>query len=759
MLFNYTGDILFTDPGADANWTVNVDWNGDGDFLDSGEGAFGVATHSFNINHTYGLADIGFTYNVVVQVDDNDGGIDTDIFQVTVLEDTLRVIDFETFASGFDVTFNRALDLTDLNLYDGNDLSIDLADLTVVGDTLGTINGSIAWNSTTNTLTWVKSGGVLGADDYTVTLISDSVAFKDTMGNLLDGDGDFNDSEVNDDYIDTFSVAVSSDRIVSLPDFARGAGQDVNVPTVEMGGLHLPISINQAAGVTSVDVDIVYDPALLNITGATLGSGPLGAGGWSLTQNPVSPGLLKLTISGTTALSGSNIQLIRLNADIPNLAPYADSQIIRLLNLEVNESVIPAKADYAVHKAAYVGDTDGNGVYLGSDAALISRVVVNLDSGFDAHDWTDPVIVGDTTGNGALSGQDASLVAQEAALIDTPEIPPLPMIGPLVAGTPGIDPELSVPNVFAAPGDEVTVPVTITVLPGEAAYPTVLSATFDVFFNNGSLALTTGDIAQGTFWDAGDNWSLTKNVIGGQARLVFFNSTPSDIGTGDIAYLTFTLDSGLTPGDVVNLNIQPVDPNEGNLTWTDVDGSIAVTYTADFEPDGDVDGDDLVTWQTGYGIVNTAAIQDGDADRDGDVDGRDFLAWQQQAGSTLFPLVATSISTDEASVEIPSALLMADEIAPALVANEPASATLGQGMWISSLSLGDGSQLKAAKTEMVDSAFAELASIASAAVSPSAVTQVVSDELEDTVLDCGEDETDLEIDYIQDLDEVFEMWS
>jgi hypothetical protein len=52
------------------------------------------------------------------------------------------------------------------------------------------------------------------------------------------------------------------------------------------------------------------------------------------------------------------------------------------------------------------------------------------------------------------------------------------------------------------------------------------------------------------------------------------------------------------------------------------------TFTADFDHDGDVDGDDLTQWQGDFGMN-----ADSDADGDGDSDGADFLAWQQQFGS------------------------------------------------------------------------------------------------------------------------------
>lgn len=49
---------------------------------------------------------------------------------------------------------------------------------------------------------------------------------------------------------------------------------------------------------------------------------------------------------------------------------------------------------------------------------------------------------------------------------------------------------------------------------------------------------------------------------------------------------------------------------------------------ADFDLDGDVDGDDLAVWQGAYGMTPLA-----DADSDGDSDGSDFLQWQRQLGT------------------------------------------------------------------------------------------------------------------------------
>ena len=52
---------------------------------------------------------------------------------------------------------------------------------------------------------------------------------------------------------------------------------------------------------------------------------------------------------------------------------------------------------------------------------------------------------------------------------------------------------------------------------------------------------------------------------------------------------------------------------------------------ADFEPDGDVDADDLATWKSGFGLTG-ATLQQGDANGDQVVAGLDFLEWQTSFG-------------------------------------------------------------------------------------------------------------------------------
>jgi glucose/arabinose dehydrogenase len=58
--------------------------------------------------------------------------------------------------------------------------------------------------------------------------------------------------------------------------------------------------------------------------------------------------------------------------------------------------------------------------------------------------------------------------------------------------------------------------------------------------------------------------------------------------------------------------------------------TVSPAFTADFDGDNDVDGNDLMQWQSDFG-VNAGS----DADNDGDSDGDDFLQWQRQLGSPL----------------------------------------------------------------------------------------------------------------------------
>ena len=55
--------------------------------------------------------------------------------------------------------------------------------------------------------------------------------------------------------------------------------------------------------------------------------------------------------------------------------------------------------------------------------------------------------------------------------------------------------------------------------------------------------------------------------------------------------------------------------------------------SADFDNDGDVDGQDFLMWQRNYGIESGAEKSQGDADNDGSVSAADLAVWQNQYGT------------------------------------------------------------------------------------------------------------------------------
>lgn len=109
-----------------------------------------------------------------------------------------------------------------------------------------------------------------------------------------------------------------------------------------------------------------------------------------------------------------------------------------------------------------------------------------------------------------------------------------------------------------------------------------------------------------------------------------------------------------------NTALGPESFNQSSVTLLPTTGAVsssivtsltltAAPTVADFDEDGDVDGDDLARWRSGFG-AGTTRMQ-GDADSDGDVDGADFLIWQQQLGTV-------SSSTTVAMAPEPAAVWM-----------------------------------------------------------------------------------------------------
>ncbi|MDH6097941.1 Ig-like domain-containing protein [Anabaenopsis sp. FSS-46] len=355
---------------------------------------------TLGITATDGAGNTSTATNVTITVTDVDDEVVNQVFTQT--------------SSGFVLRFNDDLNLIVLNLYSGLDVADPLAPVTDLPDLILTdsegniINGSLIWDETAKTLTFVKTGDILEPGSYTLTLESRPDGLVYTNGELIDVDrngtpgGQFE-----------FTVESQTAPVLSLPDFSRAPGQAVDVPKGD-DLIGLPIRISNPNGVDNISFTLQYDPGILNITEANV----VPSSGWNFASTPT---IDRLTGQAVFTLAGpalsNNSDLIFLTAEVPESASYGNSGLLR---------IIPGAGlvgDSAVQLVANFGDTTGNQGYSASDASLIARVSVGLDTGFRAFPVTDPLILGDITGNRELSALDAALVAQRSVGFPVTQIP------------------------------------------------------------------------------------------------------------------------------------------------------------------------------------------------------------------------------------------------------------------------------------------------------------------------------------------------
>ncbi|MCH7689265.1 MAG: hypothetical protein IH899_21760, partial [Planctomycetes bacterium] len=334
-----------------------------------------------------------------------------------------------------------------LNLYAGQAAGNDPADVTLVGNTVGNVQGSLVWDAASSTLSFIKTGSPLEPDDYLLTLSSRADGIVDLAGALLDGNADF---IPGDDHVSSFSVSAPTDRLVHFLDVVRGPRQPVELEG--LGGI--PIRIDDADGLLAVDFTFNFDPSQLNVTDVV--RAPSLPGDWSVVVNLSEPGQAVVVASGTEPLPAGATDLVVVVADVSNSAVYGNAQILEITGLRLNEGQFPARADNALHQVAYFGDATGNESYSALDASLVARVAVGLDSGFDNFPLTDPVLIADVTGNGSLSALDASFISRKAVGLPQPEIPDIP---------PELEPVFFASTVFASEQERMASPLLSTAAP------------------------------------------------------------------------------------------------------------------------------------------------------------------------------------------------------------------------------------------------------------------------------------------------------
>lgn len=366
--------------------------------------------------------------------------------RVEPLEDRrVMAVTVEAFAptpSGFTAQLSEEIRLSNLNLYNSQSGDMGVADVTLQGNTGGNIRGSLIVEGTN--LTFVASGGVLPADTYTATLRSSANGIIDNaLGQLLDGEysGSFpsGNGTAGGDFVFSFTVSAVPALVISLPDFARGPTQAINVPAIGSGTAPqtgLPVRFSQTAGITSLTMTITYDEDLLDITDVDLG--PDAPTGSQVEANFDIAGQVTIAFFSLEPLTSGDADLIQLVATVPEDAPYGSAQVMNITSIEVNAGAIQASGDSAIHVVAFAGDSNGNRRYDAEDARLIARVGVALDTGFVASSSTDtpatprlfamydPLIIGDVTGVDGISPLDASDILRQVVGLPTLNIPALP---------------------------------------------------------------------------------------------------------------------------------------------------------------------------------------------------------------------------------------------------------------------------------------------------------------------------------------------
>jgi hypothetical protein len=683
----------FTDAGNDTPWTGQVDY-GDGAGFQSL--TVNSANKTFTLSHTYATSG---PKTITVKITDSFGAIGTATTNVAVTDTTLQVVNFVQNISGFDVQFNRAVQIGDVALYGiGHSFA---SPFTVLDHNNVPVNGSLIWDAVTNTAHWVKTGGVLSTDTYNVTLVSGATGNTFHGAGLSDAlDGDANDT-AGGNFVRSVSVTAPTTRVLSIPDFARGQGQSVKVnqhgvqplgaPNVVDPNGGLPVYIDNGSGVKSVDFVLNYNPSLLTIsTAATDLQVPAN---WVVQISDDLQGhlhVLVFSFDGSDLGAGQHTVITFKNVSVPAAAPYGAAELLTMSNLLLNEnevSPIPAVADAAVHKAADLGDTTGNGTVGGAaDASFVAQVVVGNNTGFAAYPLTDPLIIGDVSGDGTLSGLDGSFIAQ--IFTNPGSQAQVPVEGGLNTPIAGVDPIIrtglgQTTSIIGTRGQHLNATVDITDT-GSGLFAADLIITYDTTrldLSNAGVSLSAQLASAG--------WFLAKNVDDGAGTIrisTFSQDLPLGAGPVSLLNLDFTVPStapeGVSPLAILNPNGTQTNNssrlNEGALVISTDLGTITIPpMKGDWNHDGQRTIDDIPAMLTaltdlnGYkvnrGLSDSDVLAIGDINNDGFITNRDIQAMLDLVAADQILGSGGGSSSEESAVPPP--------VSPSVVQTQNSMAT------------------------------------------------------------------------------------
>jgi hypothetical protein len=453
------------------------------------------------------------------------------------------------------------------------------------------IAGTLVLNQATNSITFVATDTTLFANNkspvlpdgtYTVDISSsaatDGFQALNSGGGLLDGKG--TGVAGSGDYTTTFTVgaAAAGDTIVWVPATADGPGQVLNAPGTNQIGAGYPLNITTTGRITNVQVTLNYDPALLTVTGVT--------GNSFVDLAPTStPGHAVVTYTGPPLGTGTQV-FGYLIATVPggtaaNPTPYKAKDLITLTSVSVNGGAPVAVAN-AVHVVAYVGDADGNGAYSSNDAVLITRAVLQTDTGFAAYPLVDPVIVADTDGSGFIPA-DAALQANEAGVgfpTANLAIPPIPAGVVFQPIANNVDPALTIPaSLHVNPNGTISVPVNIDD-PHPAGSTGLIAGRLALTYDPSIFTVSASDVHLGSILAGGD-WSIIPTIdpASGLISIALSSTTPiARTAGGSLVTIDFHQTGQARGSESVIALLGSSSPDGTNLV--DAQGSFTLTMPA-----------------------------------------------------------------------------------------------------------------------------------------------------------------------------------
>ena len=446
-----------------------------------------------------------------------------------------------------------------------------------LGDTAAYVAGSLVLRSANNSLTFLATDTTLENNNnspilpdgvYTVILhgsaAGDGFQALAAGGGYLDGKG--SGTPGSGDFVATFTVgaAAAKDDVVWVPPTADGPGQALNGPGLNQLGSGYPIYLDASTGsVTSVNLTLNYDPTLLTVTGVH-------GAGFSLSGTSTS-GHAVLQYSGPALPSGSQTLVGYLTATVPggtaaNPTPYKAKDLLDLSNVALNGGAVQVVTSDGLHLVAYAGDADGNGSYSSGDAVLITRAILQTDTGFAAYPQVDPTVLADTDGSGFVPS-DAPLQANEAGVgVKTANlpVPPIPAGVHFQPTANNVDPTLSLAVAESLRDSDLaagstpasrrdsatngTVTVAVNIDDAHPAGSTgLIEGHLALTYNPSLFTVSAADVHAGSLL-AGGGWSIVPTVdpASGQIGIALSSSTPI---TSTAAGSLVTIDFHANPGE------------------------------------------------------------------------------------------------------------------------------------------------------------------------------------------------------------------